>query len=439
MNNVINVLMVAVLIVATALFVAAEFSLVKIRPTRINQLEMEGSKSAAAVHRILDNLDGYLSACQLGITITALGLGWLGEPAVNRLLHPLFLASGVPEQIASTASFILSFSFITFINVVFGELAPKTVAIQKAEEISLWVARPLTTFYKIMYPFIWALNSSARIFVHLFGMKPASEHDHAHTEEELRLILAESLESGEINPSEFMYMNNIFKFDERVAREIMVPRTEMACLFIEDSLNEHLHTVRTERYTRYPVAKEDKDHIIGIIHTKELFMKYLEDPELRIESIMRPAMFVNEATPIETLLKDMQKGRYSLSILIDEYGGTSGLVTMEDILEEIVGEIRDEFDVNERTPIEEIEEKHYIVDNKVLLSEIEELTGISYDEEFDTIGGWVAAHVEETAPGQAVEHEGWKFIVKETEGLQIRLIEVIPKTASNKQEIEQEK
>ncbi|GEN32924.1 MULTISPECIES: hemolysin family protein [Aneurinibacillus] len=424
MESIINLSLVAVLIIATAFFVAAEFAVIKVRPTRINQLAMEGNKSAIAVQRIIDNLDGYLSACQLGITITALGLGWLGEPTVHHLLHPLFLNYNVPEQLANTLSFILAFSFITFLHVVLGELAPKSLAIQKAEELSLRLARPLIAFYKIMYPFIWALNGSAGLFIRLFGMKPASEHEHAHSEEELRLILAQSLESGEINPAEFTYMNNIFKFDERVAREIMVPRTEMACLYAENSLQEHLQTIRQEGFTRYPIVQEDKDHVLGIIHTKELFMKYLENPNLEVTTMMRPVLFVNEATPLETLLKKMQKQRSSLAILIDEYGGTSGLVTMEDILEEIVGEIRDEFDVNERPPIETVGENHYIVDNKVLLTEVEELTGVSADPEFDTVGGWVATQVPSIEEGQKVEVENWEFTVRETDGLQIKRVEI---------------
>jgi CBS domain containing-hemolysin-like protein len=436
-STIINLLLVAVLIVATALFVAAEFAMVKVRPTRINQLAMEGSKPAVAVQCILDNLDGYLSACQLGITITALGLGWLGEPTVHHLLHPLFLEYGISEQIANTVSFILAFSLITFLHVVLGELAPKTLAIQKAESISLWVARPLIGFYKIMYPFIWLLNGSAGLFIRLFGMKPASEHEHAHSEEELRLLLAQSLESGEINPAEYTYMNNIFKFDERVAREIMVPRTEMACLYAGDSLEEHLETIRKEGYTRYPLAEEDKDHIIGIIHIKELFMKYIENQKLDITKLVRPALFVNEATPLETLLERMQQERTSLAILIDEYGGTAGLVTMEDILEEIVGEIRDEFDVNERPPIEEVGKNHFVVDNKVLLTEVEELTGIEADHEFDTIGGWVAAHVEEIEEGQQVERANWLFTVKEIDGLQIKRVE-IKRVAASKRNGEEE-
>jgi CBS domain containing-hemolysin-like protein len=430
MDSIINLLLVAFLIVATAFFVAAEFAVIRVRPTRINQLAMEGNKAALAAQRVIGNLDGYLSACQLGITITALGLGWLGEPTVHHLLHPLFLQLNVSEQLANTLSFIIAFSFITFLHVVLGELAPKTLAIQKAESVSLLLARPLIGFYKIMYPFIWSLNGSARLLVRMFGLQPANEHEQAHSEEELRLILAQSLESGEINPAEYNYMNNIFKFDERVAREIMIPRTEMACLYINETLEENLKTIRQEGFTRYPVAGEDKDHIIGIIHTKRLLMKYLDNGNPDLEALVRPVLFVNEATPLETLLREMQQKRTTLAILIDEYGGTAGLVTMEDILEEIVGEIRDEFDTNERLPIEEVGKNHFIVENKVLLTEIGELTGISAEEEFDTIGGWVAAHISEIEEGKELECEDWQFKIQEIDGMQIKRIEVRKLTTS---------
>jgi CBS domain containing-hemolysin-like protein len=424
MAYLINLFWVAILIVGTAFFVAAEFALVKVRPTRINQLAMEGNKSALATQRVLENLDGYLSACQLGITVTALGIGWLGEPTVHHLLEPLFLHYGIPEEVANTLSFVLSFSFITFLHVVLGELTPKTFAIQKAEGISLGVARPLIAFSKIMFPFIWLLNRSARMFARLFGLEPANEHEHAHSEEELRLILTESLEGGEINAIEYTYVNNIFKFDERIAREIMVPRTEMACLYIDASREKNVKTIKEKGFTRYPIADRDKDHIIGILHTKELLMRYLQGEDVNLKNLTRPVLFANEATLIEELLQKMQQERNSIAILIDEYGGTAGLVTMEDILEEIVGEIHDEFDINERLPIEGLGKNHFTVGNKVLLSEVEELTGIEADPEFDTIGGWIATQVTEIREGEQVEHEGWQFKIQKTEGLQIKRIEI---------------
>jgi CBS domain containing-hemolysin-like protein len=248
-----NLLIIALLIAFTAFFVAYEFAIVKIRSTRIDQLVSEGNKNAIAAKMIVTNLDEYLSACQLGITVTALGLGWLGEPTVELILHPLISYFNIPESISGITSFILAFASVTFIHVVVGELAPKTFAIQKAEEVTLLFARPMILFYKIMYPFIKALNGSARFIVGIFGLKPASEHEVAHSEEELQLIISESYKSGEINQSEYKYVNNIFEFDDRNANEIMVPRTEIIAFDISQSLNECLQIVTEENYTRYPV------------------------------------------------------------------------------------------------------------------------------------------------------------------------------------------
>lgn len=414
--------MVVILIAATAFFVAAEFAVVKVRPTLINQLASEGNKRAIAAQKVISNLDGYLSACQLGITITALGLGVIGEPAVGELLKLVFQLDN--QQLAATVSHVTAFTLITFLHVVVGELAPKTWAIQKAERISLWFSPLLIAFYKIMYPFIWLLNGSANILVKMFGLQPAKEHDLAHTEEELRQILTHSLDRGEINRTEYEYVTNIFEFDERIAREIMVPRTEMACVYTNLSLEENMEIIKKEGYTRFPVAEEDKDHIIGFIHVKELFMKYMENPAVNIQDLIRPIIFANESTPIKTLMGRMQKERNPMAVLVDEYGGTAGIVTLEDILEEIVGEIRDEFDTDEIPELQIIEEGHYMMDGKFLLEELAEMTGIEADPDFDTIGGWVSAQILDVEAGKSFEADGWLFTVKEVDGLQIKRVEV---------------
>ena len=226
----IKLLAIFILIAITAFFVASEFAIVKVRSSRINQLIEDGHKRAVPAKQVISHLDEYLSACQLGITVTALGLGWLGEPTVEELLHPLFDKLGVDASVSSILSFIIAFAFVTFLHVVVGELAPKTMAIQKAEQLALMFSTPLILFYRIMFPFIWVLNGSARVLTGLFGIKPASEGEVAHSEEELRIILSESFKSGEINQSEYKYVNQIFEFDERIANEIMVPRTEMVVI-----------------------------------------------------------------------------------------------------------------------------------------------------------------------------------------------------------------
>lgn len=345
--NILNLILVILLIAATAFFVVAEFAIVKIRGTKIDQLVESGDKRAIAAKRVVTNLDEYLSACQLGITITALGLGWLGESTFEQIIHPLFELFGLPESVLRVASVVAAFIIITFLHVVVGELAPKTIAIQKAEAVSLWTAKPLILFYKIMFPFIKLLNGSARLLTKLFGFHSVKEHEVAISEEELRLMLSESYKKGEINQSEYKYVNKIFEFDNRLAREIMVPRTEMATLLADQSIKEAIETVINERYTRYPVIKDDKDHIIGIVNSKDLFKSYFLDETIPLTDLMRPVIRVIENIPIQELLIRMQKERIHMAILVDEYGGTAGLVTVEDILEEIVGEIRDEFDQDE--------------------------------------------------------------------------------------------
>ena len=420
--------MVAILIAFTGFFVAAEFAIVKIRSSRIDQLVAEGKRGALAAKKVTTNLDEYLSACQLGITVTAMGLGWLGEPTIEKLLHPLFEKWNLNPSISSVLTFGLAFMIMTYLHVVVGELAPKTMAIQKAERVTLLFAAPLMMFYKVMYPFIWVLNGSARVVTGLFGLKPASEHEVAHTEEELRLILSDSYESGEINQAEYKYVNNIFEFDNRIAKEIMVPRTEIVGFYLEDSVEEHMKVIQNERYTRYPIFGEDKDDIIGMVNVKDFFIRYMTEDQKDLSSIrsyMRPIIEVMETTPIHDLLLQMQKKRIPMAVLYDEYGGTAGIVTLEDILEEIVGEIRDEYDEDEAPPIQHVNEQHIIVDGKVLISEVKDLFGLHIEEDdVDTIGGWIMMQNHEIEEGQHVEAEGYEFKVLEKDAYQIKRVEI---------------
>ncbi|MBG9580830.1 membrane protein [Bacillus thuringiensis] len=423
-----NLVMVAILIAFTGFFVAAEFAIVKVRSSRIDQLVAEGKRGALAAKKVTTNLDEYLSACQLGITVTAMGLGWLGEPTIEKLLHPLFEKWNLNPSISSVLTFGLAFMLMTYLHVVVGELAPKTMAIQKAEKVTLLFAAPLMMFYKVMYPFIWVLNGSARVITGLFGLKPASEHEVAHTEEELRLILSDSYESGEINQAEYKYVNNIFEFDNRIAKEIMVPRTEIVGFYLEDSVEEHMKVIQNERYTRYPIFGEDKDDIIGMVNVKDFFIRYMTEDQKDLSSIrsyMRPIIEVMETTPIHDLLLQMQKKRIPMAVLYDEYGGTAGIVTLEDILEEIVGEIRDEYDEDEAPPIQHVNEQHIIVDGKVLISEVKDLFGLHIEEDdVDTIGGWIMMQNHEIEEGQHVEAEGYEFKVLEKDAYQIKRVEI---------------
>ncbi|CRK83583.1 hemolysin family protein [Neobacillus massiliamazoniensis] len=439
--DIFNVVTIAILIALTGFFVASEFAIVKIRSSRIDQLIEEGSSSAISVKKVISNLDEYLSACQLGITITALGLGWLGESTFERLLRPLFIGLHIPESITQILSIGCAFAAITFLHVVVGELAPKTLAIQKAEAIALVMSRPLILFYKIMYPIIWVLNGSARVTARFFGVKPVLENEIAHTEDELRIILSESYRSGEINQSEFKYVNKIFEFDNRIAKEVMVPRTEMVSLSKDDTLETFLQVLREEKFTRYPIIDGDKDHIIGLVNIKEVMTDLIGNENLStktLENYTRPIIRVIETIPIHDLLVKMQKDQVHMALLMDEYGGTSGLVTAEDILEEIVGEIRDEFDMDEIPMIRKIKDNHYIIDAKVLVSEVNDLLDIVInDEDVDTIGGWFLTENYEAKEGDLLHYENFTFKILDMEEHHIKYIEVT-KNATNGEAIIQQ-
>ncbi|MEH7178393.1 hemolysin family protein [Neobacillus vireti] len=427
--TIINLLLIALLIALTGFFVATEFAIVKVRGSRIEQLIAEDKKGAKAAKHVTTHLDEYLSACQLGITVTALGLGWLGEPTVESLLFPLFTYLELNEAISHVLSFGLAFASVTFLHVVIGELAPKTIAIQRAEQISLLFSKPLIWFYKIMYPFIWVLNHSARVLAGWFGFKAVSENEIGLSEEELRILLSESYESGEINKSELEYVNNIFEFDERIAKEIMVPRTEMVTLDMNDSIETVRQVIKKEKYTRYPVVADgDKDNILGLINIKEILTEEITKEELlkdtTLKPILKPVIRVIESIPIHDLLVKMQKERSHMAILLDEYGGTSGLVTVEDILEEIVGEIRDEYDADEVAEIRKVNSDQYIFNAKVLVGEVNDTLGTNLsDEEMDTIGGWFLSRNFDAKKGDEIEEEGFVFTVKEIQGHHILFIE----------------
>jgi CBS domain containing-hemolysin-like protein len=420
--------MVAILIALTGFFVATEFAIVKIRSTRIDQLVSEGNKNAIAAKTVISNLDEYLSACQLGITITALGLGWLGEETIAHILHPAFERFNFSESVATVTSVSIAFALITFLHVVVGELAPKTLAIQKAEAVTLLFAKPVILFYKLMYPIIKTLNGSARLLTGLFGLERISENEIAHTEEELRMILSESYKSGEINQSEYKYVNNIFEFNDRIAKEIMVPRTEMVGFEKDLVIEEFISTATEENYTRYPIYEGDKDHIIGMINMKEVLTDFVKKRNMN-EPIMkysRPVIKVMESMPIHDLLLKMQKERVHMAILVDEYGGTAGLVTVEDIIEEIVGDIRDEFDHDEVPDIKKINDNKTIIDGKVLIEEVNDLFGLQIDDtDVDTISGWILTEKMEAKEGDKISLGDYELKILEMEGYHIKSLEIV--------------
>ncbi|MED4586509.1 hemolysin family protein [Brevibacillus choshinensis] len=417
-----NLLLVLFLVFLNGFFVAAEFSLVKVRQTRLTQLVSEGNhKSARYAQKVTQQLDAYLSACQLGITLASLGLGWVGEPAIAHYVEPMLAFFHLPQYLESPISLAIAFAIITFLHIVFGELAPKSLAIQKAEATSLWTAGPLMFFYKISYPLIWLLNGAANLFMRRLGIEPASENESAHTEEEIRLLVTQSHKSGHIDQTELALVDNVFVFSERLAREIMIPRIEMICLYDDNTFDENLEIMRDSRHSRFPVAHEDKDRLIGFVHTSDFYLSALTTGKAELKDFLRPLLTVPESMEISHVLRLMQKRRSQLAIVIDEYGGTAGILTMEDILEEIVGDIQDEFDEHERPEIEESAGNALSVSGKTLLTELNDYITIEVvSDEVDTIAGWLYSQLnEEVGHGKAVMFQGYLFTISELENHRI--------------------
>ena len=429
MSTTISLTIFIILIVLTAFFVATEFAIVKVRQSRIDQLVAEGKAGSIAAKQVTSHLDEYLSACQLGITVTALGIGMVGEYTFEFILHPLFESIGIPLEYVKPFTIASAFLIATFLHVVVGELAPKTIAIQKAEKITLAFSRPIQVFYKILYPFIWLLNGSARILLKLFGMKPASEHELSHTEEELRLLLSESYKSGEINVNELKFVNNVFEFDDTIAREIMVPRTNIIGFEINSTFEEVLQVISEERYTRYPIFEGDRDNIIGFLNIKDFLTQGINqritEENFDLQMFVNPVILTIETTPIHTLLQKMQKERIHIAILLDEYGGTSGMVTVENILEVLVGDIRDEFDDDEIPAFRKISEDHHIIYSKSLLEDVNKYLYLDIQKEgIDTIGGWYFSNDMELSMDNQIYYEGYIFSISEIDGHQLRYLEV---------------
>ncbi|MBP2118235.1 CBS domain containing-hemolysin-like protein [Cohnella lubricantis] len=400
--------------------------MVKVRGTRIDALVQEGNKRAKLASRLTSHLDAYLSACQLGITLASLGLGWIGEPTIASVLGPLFHDLGFAESWIHPLSFIVGFSAITVLHIVLGELAPKTLAIRQAEPVTLWAAAPLVFFRKVMSPFIWLLNGTANGILRMAGIQPADAIASAHTEEEIRILMKESHKSGLIDNTELTLVDNIFDFAETNAHEIMIPRTEMVVLYANQPFERNRTIVLTEMHTRYPVCDGDKDNIIGFVHIRDL-LQASDDAAPDLRKLIRPLLSVPESMAISSLLKLMQKNKSQIAILIDEYGGTSGLVTLEDIMEEIVGEIQDEFD-EERPELEKKDDLSYSISGMMLIEEVNSYFGLDIPtDDYDTIGGWMYSQIEiPPKKHQAVDvEEGFRFEIEETDNLRISRIKVI--------------
>jgi CBS domain containing-hemolysin-like protein len=377
----------AVLVGLNGFFVAAEFALVKVRPTQIEPFVAEGQRRAKVAQHMLRHLDAYLSATQLGITLASLALGVVGEPAFAWLIAPLVRPfTGDNPALLHSAGLTVSFLVITILHIVLGELAPKSIAIRKSEGTTLIVALPLFVFYKITYPAIWLLNHTANRLLKLVGIEPMGESEITHDEEELRLLLASS-NTNRLSLQKRELLDNVFELSHRVARQIMLPRQDVVYLTTTRPVAENLRIARRSGHTRFPLCEGDLDHVIGVIHIKDIFRR--ERPITSFQEVAREIAFVPETLELDRLLKRMRTERFHLAAVIDEYGGVSGVVTLEDVIEEIVGQISDEFDID-KPEIRKLDEGAWEVSGGMLIEDLEDELGIELsDRDEDTIGGLV--------------------------------------------------
>ncbi|MDX1502416.1 MAG: hemolysin family protein [Thermoanaerobaculia bacterium] len=375
------------LVFLNGFFVAAEFALVKVRPTQLDPHVSTGSRRGKVARHMVRHLDAYLSATQLGITLASLALGWIGEPAFAWILRPLvLLIPGASEALVSTVSITSAFLVITILHIVLGELAPKSLAIRKPELTSLWIALPLFLFYKITYPAIWVLNHTANWVLRLFGIEPVSEGELAQDEEELRLLLA-SPDASRVSQQKRRILANVFDLSHRNARKIMVPRADVIYLSTELSMEENLEIARKSGHTRFPLCEGDLDRVVGLVHIKDLFRR--PEPLDSLLEVKREIVFVPETLPLDRLLRRMRLEKLHMGAVLDEYGGVSGIVTFENVIEEIVGEIQDEFD---REPPELVQQSDSVwrVAGSMLVEDVERELQIEIsDRDEDTLAGVV--------------------------------------------------
>lgn len=433
-NLVFNLFVIAFLLFSNGFFVAAEFAMVKVRKTRIEQLVKEGNFNAKIALEAIKDLDKFIAAVQLGVTISSIGLGWVGEGTLARIIEPLFVfLPGVSQTIAThTVSVSLAFALITFLHVVLGELIPKSIALEYTEKTALVIARPMQAITFVFNPFIWILNGFGNWVLKLMHIPHSHKSSLVHSSEELDMLVDASYNGGVLNETEKDMLHNVFKFSDLTAKQVMVPRTDMVCVPIDMSLEE-LNKVATEnQYTRYPVYEGDIDHITGLIHVKDLYKLSLDDTKCPIERIQRDILLVPETITMDNLVLEFKKRKGQMAIVVDEFGGTSGLVTLEDVIEEIFGDVQDEFDEEEEEEcdIKEIAPNTYIANAMMRTDEIAEFFNIDEedidDEDIDTIGGLVVkllgrlAQVDDT-----VSHLGLTFIVKEIDGARITKLEII--------------
>jgi CBS domain containing-hemolysin-like protein len=417
------------LVLANGFFVASEFALVGVRRSRIQTLSERGNRRAKFLLGLLDNLNAYISATQLGITMASLALGWIGEPVFARLLEAP-LEGRVSDAVRHTLAFAIAFTVITFLHIVLGELAPKTLALERAEKVALAIALPLELFYKVFSWPIRVLDWAGTRTVRLFGLHPSGDHASVYTEDELRNLIEASRKSGHLEEEEQKLINRVFDFSDAEIREAMIPRFKVAALSVNATLEEAKKAIRAHGYSRLPVYRENVDQIVGVLVRRDL-EPYLEgkpEADFKLEELMRPPLFIPATSKLGTALKQMQSAHSHLAFVIDEHGGLEGIVTLEDLLEEIVGDINDEYDEETGAQIHIID-GGYLLDGLLAVRDANRRLGLGLpeNESYRTIAGFLLARAGRIiGPGEVIEFEGALFRVESVEGRRIRRIRYTP-------------
>jgi len=424
LENLLKMGAVILLVLANGFFVAAEFSLVSVRRTRIAELAAHGNSSAKAVQEAISNPDRVIAATQLGITLASLGLGWIGEPALAGLIYPLVVLfpANLQSEVSHTISAVIAFSFITFMHVVVGELAPKSIALQDPERTSLAVARPTLWTERLFKPAIWLLNGTGNALLRLVGVKPASGHELVHSVEELKMLVTASAAGGVVEADEREMLHAIFDMGELVVRQVMIPRTEIVAVEADMPLQEIIQLISQSTYTKFPVYDDSLDQILGIVHIKDL-LNAMQNPDCNrciARDFIREALYVPDTIPVSALLRQFRQNRQHIAIAMDEFGGTSGLVTLEDLLEEIVGEVSDPFDVI-HPDISPQPDGSVMIDGFTLIEEVNEQLGINLHEpDYDTIAGYVLGKLKRIARlHDTIEVDNVRLQVEELDGMRI--------------------
>lgn len=416
-----KLLVILFLVLLNGFFVASEFAIVKVRGSQLEALVEQGDKRAPFARHVTEHLDAYLSATQLGITLASLALGWVGEPFLARLMEPWLHYFGITSPaMVHTITITIAFTIITFLHIVLGELAPKSLAIRKSVPTTLWVAKPLGIFHTIFNPAIWMLNGAANwLLKHLFHISPVGESELVHSEEELRLILTESQKAEEVTPLGKEILMNALDMRRRVVRDIMTPRGDVVFLNTEESFDENLRTAQQSRHTRFPICDGHLDNTVGLVHLKDLLV-LLREPAPDLATAKRDILHVPEMMQLEKLLEFFLKKHAHLALVVDEYGGTVGIVTLDNVLEELVGSIQDEFDVEQRE-YQQVNEDEFIVEGTLGLYELNDLAGLELESsDVSTIGGYVT-HLLGHLPkrGEQARIDGYIVTVTQTDGRRV--------------------